>query len=476
MEAADEGYHGFVPTQYCINPVALFNKNERIIVEALPFQGDLVRLLEEPLPRGIRGTIYYCVGLALTALLVATIFHVDVVVVGGGKLTYDGQPIVLQPFERAMLKSLLVRPGDMVKQGQVLATLDPTFSQADLGALDDRKKALGAQVSRLEAEAYGRAYSPELGDNRSALLQAEIYRQRSTEYQSRLKAYEETVQESKAGLARLQSEMGILREQLEVSASIESMQENLLNLQTNSKLEFLAAKSTRLRAERDFREAKERLVELQHRIEMALAQRESFVQEWRRTVLEELNRCRSEEAQVDAGLKKSERINSLVTITAPEDGMVIELASRSVGSIVRDAEPLVVMVPSSAPLMCEVEISSAEVGEVSVGDSVLVKVDAFPFQRFGGVWGTIRSISHESFPVGAAGEMDSLSSKKAIGRGGAHRVSVDLSDSRVELLPSGRALFPGMTARGEVHVGKRRLINYILHPLLRGLRESFRES
>jgi HlyD family secretion protein len=270
--------------------------------------------------------------------------------------------------------------------------------------------------------------------------------------------------------------MGILREQLEVSASIESMQENLLNLQTNSKLEFLAAKSTRLRAERDFREAKERLVELQHRIEMALAQRESFVQEWRRTVLEELNRCRSEEAQVDAGLKKSERINSLVTITAPEDGMVIELASRSVGSIVRDAEPLVVMVPSSAPLICEVEISSSEVGEVSVGDSVLVKVDAFPFQRFGGVWGTIRSISHESFPVGASGEMDSLSSKKAIARGGAHRVSVDLSDNRVELLPVGRALFPGMTARGEVHVGKRRLISYILHPLLKGLRESFRES
>jgi HlyD family secretion protein len=72
--------------------------------------------------------------------------------------------------------------------------------------------------------------------------------------------------------------------------------------------------------------------------------------------------------------------------------------------------------------------------------------------------------------------MDSLSSKKAIARGGAHRVSVDLSDNRVELLPVGRALFPGMTARGEVHVGKRRLISYILHPLLKGLRESFRES
>ena len=455
--------------------MALFKKNERIIVEALPFQGELVRLLEEPLPKGIRGTIYYCVLLALTALTVAVVFHVDVVVVGSGKLTYDGQPIVLQPFERAMLKSLSVRPGDVVRKGQVLATLDPTFSQADLGALEDRKRVLRAQVVRLEAEAYGTEYKVNADGDRSSALQLEIHGQRTREYQSRLKAFEETVQESRAGLSRIRLDLGLLQEQLDVSSSIESMQENLLNLQTSSKLEFLGAKSARLRAEREFQEAKERITELQHRIETASAQRESVVQEWRRGVLEELNRCRSEEAQIDANLKKSERINSLVTIVAPEDGMVIELASRSVGSIVRDAEPLLVMVPSSAPLICEVEVSSPEVGEVSVGDSVLVKVDAFPFQRYGGVWGTIRSISHESFPVGAGGEMDALSSKKAISRGGMHRVVVDLSDNRVELLPTGRLLFPGMTARGEVHVGRRRLINYILYPLVRGLKESFRE-
>jgi HlyD family secretion protein len=455
--------------------MARSKKNERVIVEALPFQGELVRLLEEPLPKGIRGTIYYCVLLALTALTVAVVFHVDVVVVGGGKLTYDGQPIVLQPFERAMLKSLSVRPGDLVRKGQVLATLDSTFSQADLVALEDRKRALRAQVLRLEAEAYGSEYRTESSGEKANALQSEIYLQRSREYQSRLRAFEETVQEARAGLARIRLDLGLLQEQLDVSSSIESMQENLLNLQTSSRLEFLGAKSARLRAEREFQEARERTTELQHRIETATAQRESFVQEWRRGVLEELNRCRSEEAQIDSSLKKSERINSLVTIIAPEDGMVIELASRSVGSVVRDAEPLVVMVPSSAPLICEVEVSSSEVGEVSVGDSVLVKVDAFPFQRFGGVWGTIRSISHESFPVGASGEMDSLSSKKAISRGGMHRVVVDLSDTRAELMPQDRHLFPGMTARGEVHVGQRRLINYILYPLMRGLKESFRE-
>ena len=109
--------------------------NAKILEDALSFQGHLVHLLEEPLPKGLRGTIYYFASLIGIAFLVSIFFKVDVVAQGFGKLTYDGPPIVLQPFENTVLRSLGVRPGDIVKKGQTLATLDPTFSEADLGAL-----------------------------------------------------------------------------------------------------------------------------------------------------------------------------------------------------------------------------------------------------------------------------------------------------------------------------------------------------
>lgn len=457
--------------------MSFFRSKQNIIEEALPFQGALVHMLEEPLPKGLRGTIYYCLLLVFIALMVSILFKVDIVVQGAGKLTYDGPPIVLQPYERAMLKSLKVRAGDVVKKGQVLLTLDPTFTQADLGALEDRKKALHAQVQRLEAEAYAKQFQPDPVDGQSGALQLEIFEQRFTEYRSRIKAYDETIQEARAALKRTESEQLNLEEQLEISSSIESMQENLFNFKTNSKLEYLAAKSARLRAERDYKDTKDRIIELQHRVETTLAQKDSFVQEWRKSALEELNRIRSEMSQVDAGLTKSSKINSLVVITAPEDGIVVDVVSRSVGSIVRDAEALVVMIPSSAPLMCEMELGSSELGDISLGDSVLVKIDAYPFQRYGGLWGTIRSVSHESHQMGGhLGDPESTARQKSVIQGGAHRVVVELLHTRMDKLPKDRSLFPGMTAAGEVHIGRRRLINYILYPLLRGLRESFREA
>ena len=429
------------------NDVMLFTSKKTILDEALPSQGDLVHLLEEPLPKGIRSTLYYCVGLALVCLVVSVCFKVDVVVQGLGKLTYDAPPIVLQAFERAILRSLHVRPGDKVRKGQELATLDPTFAQADLSAIERRKMLVHAQVKRLESEAYGTAYKPEPSDGQAGLLQGEILLKRTAEYKSRIKALGEAVEESEAALLRIQSEREVVGQQL----------------------------SSRLRIERDFRDTADRLVEKQHQLEAARAQKESFVQQWHRTLLEELTTQRSEESQIDAALTKSSKINSLVVISAPADGIVLDIANRSVGSVLRETEPLVILAPTDAPLLCDMELGSSEIGNVAVGDAALIKVDAFPFQRYGGLDGKIRSISHESHvPGGDATGMESIGNKRAI-HGGSHRVTVELTNDRMTQLPENKSLFPGMTTSGEIHVGRRRLINYLLDPLLRGLRESFRE-
>ena len=455
--------------------MAIFSSKQNIVDEALPFQGDLVHLVEEPLPKGIRSTLYYCVSLALVCLVVSVCLKVDIVVQGPGKLTYDGPPIVLQAFERAILRSLHVRPGDTVKKGQELATLDPTFAQADLGALEQRKKLIHAQVKRLECEAYGHSYEPEPLDGQAALLQAEILDQRNSEYKSRIRALSETIEEAEAALLRIRSEREVVSEQLAIASAIEGIQDSLLKSKTNSQLEFLGAKTSRLAIEKESRDAADRMVEKRHQLEAALAQKESFVQGWRRTLLEELTVQRSEESQIDAALTKSSKINSLVVIAAPADGIVIDVAGRSVGSVLRETEALVVLAPSDVPLLCEMELGSSDVGSVAIGDSALIKVDAFPYQRYGGLDGKIRSISHESHVLGGdASGLESMANKRGI-QGGSHRVTIELADSRLMCLPPNKSLFPGMTSSGEIHIGKRRLINYLLDPLLRGLRESFRE-
>ena len=455
--------------------MAIFSSKQNIIAEALPFQGDLVHLVEEPLPKGIRSTLYYCVSLALVCLAVAICLKVDVVVQGPGKLTHDGPSIVLQAFERAILRALNVRPGDTVKKGQELGTLDPTFAQADLAALEERKKLIHAQVKRLECEAYGHTYEPDPLEGQAGLLQAEILMQRNAEYKSRIKGLSETIEEAEAALLRIQSEREVVAEQLAIASAIEGIQDSLLKSKTNSQLEFLSAKTSRLAIEKESRDASDRTVEKQHQLETALAQKESFVQQWRRTLLEELTVQRSEESQIDAALTKSSKINSLVVIVAPADGIVIDVANRSVGSVLRESETLVVLAPSDVPLLCEMELGSSEVGNVAIGDSALIKVDAFPYQRYGGLDGKIRSISHESHVLGGdASGLEAMANKRGI-QGGAHRVTIELGSTQLMRLPPNKSLIPGMTSSGEIHIGKRRLINYLLDPLVRGLSESFRE-
>ena len=142
----------------------------------------------------------------------------------------------------------------------------------------------------------------------------------------------------------------------------------------------------------------------------------------------------------------------------------------------REAEPLVILIPTSVPLISEIQLGSSSVGEAAVGDLVLIKIDAYPFQRYGGLKGRIRSISHESHAGAVAADLESVANKRASGAGGGmHRVAIELETTRPERLPEHRKLFPGMTVTGEIHLGKRRIINYILLPLLRGLNESFRE-
>lgn len=449
--------------------------DQRILGDALSFQSDLVHLLDEPLPRGLRGAIHYFALLIFLAFFISVVFKVDVVVSGQGKLTYDGPPIVLQPFEHAVLRSLSVRPGDAVKKGQVLATLDPTFSQADLSALESRNKAVRSQIRRLEAESKGGVYEPLASDGEAGELQLEVHRRRMAEHQARMRALEETLGETKASLERTTADIRNLEEQLKISGTVEKMQESLLKLNTNSKLEYLNAQNNRLRAEREFQDATDRLVEGKHRLRAVEAQKEGALEEWKRGAYEELTRQRAEQAQVEASLTKLTRMNALISITAPEDGVVLDIANRSVGSVLRDAEPLVILIPTSVPMISEIQLSSAAVGEASVGDKVLLKVDAFPFQRFGGLHGRIRSISFESHAGGMPGDLESVANKRAVGAGGMHRVAIELDSQRIDRQPSNRSLFPGMTVTAEIHLGKRRLINYLLHPLLRGLGESFRE-
>ena len=111
--------------------------------EAVPFLDPIDEIVEESPPRMLFGAHYIVVAMFLSLLFVTAVVKVDVVVAGSGRVSTVTPPIVMQAIERAIIRELPIKAGDVVTKGQVLATLDPTFAQADLSSLTAQQRTSG---------------------------------------------------------------------------------------------------------------------------------------------------------------------------------------------------------------------------------------------------------------------------------------------------------------------------------------------
>lgn len=441
----------------------------RIAAEAVAFQDPLEAVVAEAPPALLRGLHWMVAGLFVALLLVAALTRVDVVVAGSGRLAPDAPPIVLQPMERAVIREIRVRPGEVVRRGQVLAVLDPSFAEADRAALAGQRRALAAQLARLDAELAGTA--PPAASDADGTLQAELQMQRRALLDTRLAALEEEMRGQAAAIRTLEESDAALAEQVAIARDVEALRARLLEGQIGSRLQFLEARARRLAAEQQRDQDRGRLRELRHALAQKRAERQGFLDDWRRGAMEDLARVRGDLARVEESLAKATRLAELTVIAAPADGTVLEVARRSAGSVLREAEPIVTMVPAGAPLIAEVLLRSADIGHARPGDRVVVKVDAFPSQRHGTLEGRLRAIAQDSRSLRPGAE-----DGDAPGAGGAmHRAQVTLDPPALRGLPEGAVPTPGMTVTAEIHVGARSVLSTFLLPLLRGAAESLRE-
>jgi len=444
-----------------------------VLPDAVPFLNPIDAICEEAPPRFMWSTHYILLGVFVTILLAASLTRIDMVVVGRGTLTTESPPIILQPIERGIIRELPVSPGDVVHKGQTLAVLDPTFARADLTALLVQQHSLQAQIRRLEAELAGRSFDAGATPGGDEVLQLSIFRQRQEQYASRMKMLDEDIQRLNASIHTLEDDRQSLAKQLDYTKQLEEMRGELLKSQFGSKLSYLDAQALRERADRDYQDSINHLAEIRHSVQAKQAERDNFVEDWRRQVLEALANARTELGKLEESKSKASLVNDMVVITAPADGVVLDVAKRSVGSIMREAEPLITIVPSDAPLVADITIQSSDVGHIQQGNDVVVKVDAFPYQIHGLLQGRLLYVSEDSYALSEAG---GESQSHLMSSGGAvHRGRIQLLDTKLNNLPAGAHLISGMTVSAEIKVGSRSVLSFFTYPLTRGLKESLRE-
>jgi HlyD family secretion protein len=206
-------------------------------------------------------------------------------------------------------------------------------------------------------------------------------------------------------------------------------------------------------------------VELSRELASAEAELAAFDKSWRQKAMEDLLNASRERDSLAEQLAKADMRHRLVQLTAPADGVVLEVPKLSTGSVVREAEQMFVLVPLGAQLEAEVQIESQDVGTLKVGAPVHVKLDAFPFQKHGMLEGKVRNISEDAF----------RREQVAPGQGDAYYVGrIALGDTKLRNMAQAR-LLPGMTLSAEIVTGQRSVMSYLLWPLTKALDESLRE-
>ncbi|WP_051340601.1 HlyD family type I secretion periplasmic adaptor subunit [Azospirillum halopraeferens] len=433
----------------------------------LEFLSDADAIEERPLPRAARLILHSLVALIVALVVWAAVSEIDRVVTARGKLVTTPATIVIQPLETAVVRAIEVKVGEVVRKGDTLVLLDSTFTTADVTQLRTRLNSLDAQIRRLEAELARADGSDLTGETPDERLQQALFRERQQFRRAKLTLFDENVGRINALQNSNTRDQAVLKERVKAMVEVERMREELHQRQTGSRLLMLESREQRLTVEQELQRALNKEFELRQELAVVEAERRSFEQDWQQKALEELVTAKRERDGLSEQLAKAERRSELVVMTAPSDAVVLEVAKRSLGSVVREAEPLVTLVPLDAPLEAEVQIEARDVGYLRAGDPARIKIDAFPFQKHGTVSASLRTISEDAFARERAGP-EQGSEAYYMGR-------LDMGQMELRGISDGTRLLPGMTLSAEISVGKRTVLSYFLYPLMRGLDESIRE-
>jgi hemolysin D len=438
----------------------------------LEFEAPTVGLLAEPVRPAARCIIWMVASLVAACLTAMTVVPVDIVVTAPGRVVSLQPTVVVQPLETAILRAINVAEGQVVRAGDVLARLDPTFAAADVGALEAQVKSYQAEVDRLEAEAADAPYRPSTSDA-AAAVQAAVYGQRRAQYRYQIESYTQKISGLQTQLARAEGDTRSLRDRLQIAAELESKRRELERLQVGSQINRLMAQDQRIEVNRSLNEAASMAERASRDLKQMVAERDAFEQQWRAQVGQELSVRRRSLSDAEESLRKAALRHQLVELRAEEDAVVLTIARVSVGSVMQSGDQFITLVPAKAPAEIEARIAGSDAGLVQPGAEVTVKFDTFPYVRYGTVKGTVRMISADSFTGDGAqrGAIFSQSQQTAP----YYRARVTADQIQMHDVPGGFQMKPGMPVMADIMVGQRTVMAYLLGRVLPVGAEGMRE-
>ena len=441
----------------------------------LEFQSPSSAIINLPMPRIARRIALTLSSMIAVMLIASGLIKVDRVVSAQGVVVAKTATTVVQPLEAAIVRSINVAPGDVVHAGQVLARLDPTFAVADMDALASQVSSLQSQVSRMQAEMDNRPFKYS-GMDPNMAFQAAIYAQRQSEFNFKLENYRQKIESLQATLLRARADITTYTDRLQYAKTLEAMRMQLEHLNVGSKINTLSAMDTRAEMAGYLASAQQTAFGAQRDLAAMVAERNGYIQSWHSDIGDKLTDALSKLSDARQSLNKAQLRKQLVEFRAEQDGTVMSVSKVSVGSVLKEGDPLMTVVPTNAPLEVEANIAGRDDGHVHVGDPVDIKFETFQYSLYGMAHGIVRMISPDSFtaqdeqrnPTGSVPVSPQTSDVF-------YRARITLDKIQLHGVPKSFHLEPGMPVTADVRVGKQTVLHYMLGRMIPLADEAMRE-
>jgi len=441
--------------------------SKRRLPEEVAFLPAHLEIVETPVHPAPRWTARICALLGLCTLALAVFGRLDIVAVAPGKLVPNGRVKVVQPAITGVVRRILVVDGMRVRSGQLLMELDPTQAAADT----DKATAVRLDAELTVARAQALLYAQQMETHPVVARVPEAPETRQIQTQA---LADGIYGEYRAKLASLQAELHKRQAELATTDAEITKLQGMAPLAQQQADDYRALSANNYVARHDYLEKQENAlaqkgelaaqISHSHELQEAIAEQQSDIQTtmatFRSSALEDLGKAQAVLSQASDDQTKAEVRQALMRLVAPVSGTVQQLSVHTVGGVVTTAQPLLEIVPDDT-LEVEARLANKDIGFVEVGQSVVVKIDAFPYTRFGYLHGTVKDVSN-----------DAVSDKKS-GLYFPVRVAIPGRQFRVDR--KWVNLTPGMEVNAEIHTGKRSVAEYFLSPVIATANDALRE-
>ena len=421
------------------------------------FKPGLAEIEDEPLnPLG--RTIFW-------VIVIAIVFFggwmylgkVDVVVTARGKIIPVGEIKILQPLTTGVVSNILVKEGDLVKKGQVLMEIDPSTTEPELGSKLKDAKQMELELLRLQAVLDQRPFQPQPEGYGAELvaMQQRLYASTMTRLQKQIQAKEEELQQvgeqlagTEASHQRIQDLLALAEEKL---ASLEPVRDII------SKDQYRQAESEVKSASGNLIEAEHKSRELSATAKQIRSEIKVIEESERDKLLTELSDKRNKLNYLRGDIEKTTYINAKQQLIAPVGGFINKLLIHTIGGVVSPAEKLIALVPADSALLISTLVQNKDIGFIARDMGASIKIDTFNFQKYGTLDGRVSHVAK-----------DSIEDKEL---GLVYEVYVEPRTTSLLVEGVSTPITTGMSVTAEIKVGKRRIIEFFIYPLIKYLDE-----